>query len=225
MKRFYISQDEEKSCDQYFFSTETANYYLIEQKVRDDHDSSKKQGQFKNFQDKIVFLKSVHGSALIGAMYFIDPALKKNRNYYQSQLQVLSHDLNIPLYLFYDGELFDFLGIPDVWSFIQIALAKWQRSVPVNIELDYDTDPEESWKAIQNVDIGVWYKLLMTDALWEGHLMQVLFSNGTVLRFLLQALKQRGTNTFKVGRHKVTAVDLASLLEMRLLNAYGSSSE
>ena len=32
--------------------------YLIEQKIRDDHDSTKKRGQFENFRKKYTLLKS-----------------------------------------------------------------------------------------------------------------------------------------------------------------------
>jgi hypothetical protein len=223
-KRFVTPEDEEKSCDQYFSSPDAMEYYLVEQKVRDDHDSSKKKGQFKNFLDKITYLRNIHGSALTGIMYFIDPSLRKNRNYYKMQLEMLSADLSIPLYLFYNGELFDFLGIPDGWRFIETALPKWQQSVPVNIEFDFDSNPEESWRAIQILELGVWYKLLKTDALWEGYLTQTLFSNGTVLRLLLQTFKQQGAKTIKLGNRKVNFDELAYLLEKRLKTVYNDSS-
>ena len=222
-KRLPTSADEEKSCDQYFFSPNILKYYLVEQKVRDDHDSSKKKGQFKNFEDKIVYLKSIHGSTLIGVMYFIDPSLKKNRHYYEAELSKLSSELDVPLYLFYDGELFDFLEIPDVWQFLKLALPKWQQSVPVNIEFDYDNDLEESWRVIQTVEIGVWYKLIMNDALWEGQIVQALFSKGAVLKLLLNTFNEQGTSVVKIGRHKVAYAELASLLEKRIRAAYGHS--
>ena len=40
--------------DQYF--TDGSTYYFIEQKVRDDHDSTKKRGQISNFEAKLEFL-------------------------------------------------------------------------------------------------------------------------------------------------------------------------
>jgi len=57
--------------DQYFTDGET--YYFIEQKVRDDHDSTKKRGQISNFETKLEYLYRKHGQNLIGIMYFIDP--------------------------------------------------------------------------------------------------------------------------------------------------------
>ena len=57
--------------------------YLIEQKIRDDHDSTKKKGQYNNFREKYLFLKSKYQDCIINAvMWFIDDGLKKNRKYY-----------------------------------------------------------------------------------------------------------------------------------------------
>jgi len=41
---------EELSLDQYF--TDGKIYYFVEQKVRDDHDSTKKRGQISNLEKK-----------------------------------------------------------------------------------------------------------------------------------------------------------------------------
>src|SRR6266545_1268337 len=215
-KRFAISDEEEKSCDQYFSSPFTQKYYLVEQKVRDDHDSSKKVGQFNNFRDKIMYLQKLHGPSLIGAMYFIDPSLKKNRKYYMVRLKELSEQLGVPLHFFYDGELFDFLGIPEAWDFIQTALAKWQQSVPINMEFDFDSDPTESWELLQSVEIDTWYKLLANDNLWKDRLMQTLFSNGEVFRVFLHTFKEQGINTVKSGRHKIGYNERAFMLERKL---------
>ena len=67
--------------DQYF---ERDNHvYFAEQKVRDDHDSTKKTGQMDNFLEKErVITHENPGKSCKGFFYFIDPSLKKNRNYY-----------------------------------------------------------------------------------------------------------------------------------------------
>ena len=41
------------SADQVFYKNDTI--YLIEQKIRDDHDSTKKRGQYQNFKKKYDF--------------------------------------------------------------------------------------------------------------------------------------------------------------------------
>jgi hypothetical protein len=55
---------------------------FIEQKVRDDHDSTKKRGQISNFENKIHSLLEKYDKKLSCYFYFIDPDLNKNRNYY-----------------------------------------------------------------------------------------------------------------------------------------------
>lgn len=59
------------SADQVF---EKGNgIYLIEQKIRDDHDSTKKRGQFENFRKKYTLLKSKYPHRkIIASMWFID---------------------------------------------------------------------------------------------------------------------------------------------------------
>ena len=54
---------------------------FIEQKVRDDHDSTKKRGQFKNFKVKLDYLVANESfDTLRSYIYFIDSSLTKNKN-------------------------------------------------------------------------------------------------------------------------------------------------
>ncbi len=50
LRKKIISNGEKLSIDQYYMDEN--NVYLVEQKVRDDHDSAKKRGQFNNFLKK-----------------------------------------------------------------------------------------------------------------------------------------------------------------------------
>jgi len=90
---------EQLSLDQYF--TDGKVYYFIEQKVRDDHDSTKKRGQISNFETKLEILHKKHGSELFGIMYFIDPDLSKNKNYYLQELRKLEEFYGVKLTLLY----------------------------------------------------------------------------------------------------------------------------
>lgn len=67
-----------KDLDNYF-EYEGRNY-LIEQKIRDDHDSSKKVGQMDNYNSKKAMLTNLAGSLC----WFIDPSFTKNKKYYSS---------------------------------------------------------------------------------------------------------------------------------------------
>lgn len=52
--------------------------YFIEQKIRDDHDSTKKRGQIENFEKKLNEMISKYGERnLVGISYFIGIKFKK----------------------------------------------------------------------------------------------------------------------------------------------------
>jgi hypothetical protein len=220
-KKFITVEEEEKSCDHYFYIPDHITYYLVEQKLRDDHDSTKKVGQFKNFRDKLVHLKTVHGSKLVGVMYFIDLSLKKNRKYYLEEMKKLQSALGIPLYLFYDGEFFDHLGASATWQWLIEGLRLWQQTVPTNIDLNYDLTPEKTLEALLSLDGTTLQKLITNNLIWEARLIQGLFQTGATLRLLHEVLEKHGTEK---ATRRVTYRELAFLLERRLHTYYGSES-
>jgi len=113
-----IGTDEEGnalSADQVFIKDNTI--YLIEQKIRDDHDSTKKRGQYANFKKKYTLLKKLHPECNINAaMWFIDASFTKNKNYYTKEAcaeELSGIDINI----FYGGALFsELFNRDDVWN-------------------------------------------------------------------------------------------------------------
>lgn len=70
-----------KDIDQYF--SYLGQSYMIEQKMRDDHDSTKKVGQLANYLDKKELLPDLEKSAC----WFIDPNFTKNRSYYSIEIK------------------------------------------------------------------------------------------------------------------------------------------
>lgn len=89
---------EGKDCDQIFQYNNTV--FLVEQKIKDDHDSSKKIGQIENYQTKknVISKKSINYNC---CCWFIDPLYTKNQRYYKS---VLNDDE-----LYYGAEIEQFL--------------------------------------------------------------------------------------------------------------------
>lgn len=70
-------------CDQLFqFDNKTI---LIEQKILDDHDSTKKIGQIMNYLAKKEYLEQ-HYENVITIMWFINDESHKNRNYYLTKI-------------------------------------------------------------------------------------------------------------------------------------------
>lgn len=168
------------SADQVFIKDSTV--YLIEQKIRDDHDSTKKRGQYANFRKKYSLLKNTYPGYNINAtMWFIDDSLVKNKNYYTEEAkneQLTGIDINI----FYGGTLFNKLfNRMDVWDEICSYLErnKQERSNEVLNIPDFNTSPEVK-KAIQrlkNEEPGL-YKKLTSDKPEYIQLRKELFPSG-----------------------------------------------
>lgn len=131
------------SADQVFLKENTV--YLIEQKIRDDHDSTKKRGQFDNFRKKYTLLKRKFPNHNVNAtMWFIDDSLVKNKNYYLQEANA-ENTAGITLNILYGSALFyDVFSRIDVWHEICSYLGKNKidRSNEVLYIPDFDTSDE-----------------------------------------------------------------------------------
>jgi len=175
--------------DQYF--TDGEKYYFIEQKVRDDHDSTKKRGQISNFETKLEILHKKHGSNLIGIMYFIDPELYKNKAYYSQELKKFEKFYGVTLYLFYGKELFNYFKKPHIWEDLLLWLKEWKNTLPELPEINFDITPEKNFNEIKDLELRTWRKILENDNLWEEGIMKVIFKEGITLKMLLEFFKSQ----------------------------------
>ncbi len=197
--------------DQYFTDGET--YYFIEQKVRDDHDSTKKRGQISNFEAKLEYLYRKHGQNLIGIMYFIDPDLVKNKNYYIKELNKMANTYGVDLHLLYGKELFEFFDKLDVWNDLLSWLTRWKDSLPELPEINFDNNPQDSFNEIKDLEIRFWRKILENEKLWEEGIMLVIFRNGATLRLLFEFFDRKPERAYR---------KLAKAIKQRLKNYYNS---
>jgi hypothetical protein len=172
-------------------------YYLIEQKVRDDHDSTKKDGQITNFEKKLDILYKTYTSNLVGIMYFLDPDLVKNKNFYLEKLQKISSFYGIKTYLFYGKELFEFFGHPEYWNQILMWLKQWKDSLPELPEINFDKNSERSFEEIKDLDLRYWRKLLENEKLWEEGIIKAIFREGKTLKLLLKFFNSQTNTPFK----------------------------
>jgi len=157
-KKFVNGDNDELNLDQCFkFNNKV---YFIEQKIRDDHDSTKKRGQIENFEKKLNEMISKYGERnLVGIFYFIDPDLQKNKNYYKAELEKMSHDYGVELYLFYGVELFELLNKKDVWGEILSYLEQWKKEIPDFPETNFDIDAEGSFEEIKDLSPSLYRKI------------------------------------------------------------------
>jgi len=193
------------SLDQHFADGKI--YYVIEQKIRDDHDSTKKDGQIINFEKKLDTLYKKYASNLVGIMYFLDPDLVKNKNFYLEKLREISSFYGIKTYLFYGKELFEFFGHPEYWDQILIWLRRWKDNLPELPEINFDKNPEKSFEEIKDLDLRYWKRLFENEKLWEEGIIKSIFREGKTLRLLLKFFSSQKTTPFK---------NLATLLEQKI---------
>ncbi|MEO0151742.1 MAG: HpyAIV family type II restriction enzyme [candidate division WOR-3 bacterium] len=189
------NKKEKLFLDQYF--TDGENYYFIEQKVRDDHDSSKKRGQFSNFKTKVEILYKKHKSNLIGIMYFIDPTLYKNRNYYIKEIEKLREIYKVKLYLFYGKELFEYFKCSEIWDNILRWLKTWKENLPELPEINFDKKPRNSFEEIKDLDLKTWKKLLSNRMLLEEGIINTLFPTGETLKILISFFESKEEKAYK----------------------------
>lgn len=197
------------SLDQHFADGKI--YYFVEQKVRDDHDSTKKDGQITNFEKKLDTLYKTYTSNLVGIMYFLDPDLVKNKNFYLEKLQKLSSFYGIKTYLFYGKELFEFFRHPEYWEQILIWLKQWKDSLPELPEIDFDKNPEKSFEEIKDLPLRYWAKILENEKLWSEGIIKTMFRNGDTLKFVLNHFKRKIDKPYQ---------ELVRMLEKRLDQYY-----
>lgn len=183
------------SLDQYYEGK--GIHYFIEQKVRDDHDSTKKRGQISNFETKLETLYKKHKDKLVGIMYFIDPDLSKNKNYYLPELKRLSEFYGIKIHLLYGKELFSYLNKPDLWEQILFWLKQWKDSLPEIPEIDFDKTPKESFEEIKELPIRHWRKLLENEKLWTEGIIKAVFRNGNTLELVSDYFKSRSDKPYR----------------------------
>ena len=166
---------------------------FIEHKVRDDHDSTKKRGQIENFKKKLSELVRLHKeSELRGYFYFIDSSLSKNKNYYQEELDKLSVSSGVTLKLVYGKELFEDLGLGNVWEEIEKHLLRWRKELPELPNINFDADAEDTFEEIKNLEKSVYRKLFEAEEVVKD-IFPIIFPEKKTLRLLKNHFeKQKG---------------------------------
>lgn len=164
--------------------------YLIEQKVRDDHDSTKKVGQFSNFEAKYFEVSCKYKrNEVIPIMWFIDDSLKKNKRYYASQMFEMAEAYGCHPKLYYGGEMFSENkdGIKDfpyeMWNEIIAHLTKWKRTLPDMPEINLDSNSKETFEELKDLSPSIYRKLFNNEDIRE-QILPIIFPKGTVLNML-----------------------------------------
>ena len=193
-KRFTTINEDVLNIDQCF--KKESKVYFIEQKVRDDHDSTKKRGQIENFEKKLdVMLTKYAEKELVGVFYFIDPDLVKNKNYYSTELAKMKTDYGVETQIFYGKSLFDYLGYTDIWVEILSYLEQWRKEIPDLPEINFDLDANHTFEEIKDLKPSVFRKLLENDEIFS-EIVLTLFPEKSTLKLLLKYFETKETTIY-----------------------------
>ena len=194
-KRFTNDDGDILNIDQCF--RKDNKVYFIEQKVRDDHDSTKKRGQIQNFEKKLdIMLSHYAEEELIGIFYFIDPDLVKNKKFYVAELSKMTTDYNIETRIFYGKPLFEYLGYADIWEEVLTYLVEWKKEIPDLPEINFDLDAKHTFEEIKDLKPLVFRKLLTNDEIFR-EIILTLFPEKTTLKLLLEYYSTKHETIYK----------------------------
>ena len=158
----------DKDCDQIF--TYNGIIYLIEQKIRDDHDSSKKEGQIENYFIKKEAIAK-QASDYYTCCWFIDPDFQKNKNYYMSVLNEDELYYGEKIIVFLREKVFHDNRCDNFFEELSEAIEKYSREFSllslVNLTIDY-----------HNFTTTQLYRLLKTRSLINQ--VAKIFFNGNI---------------------------------------------
>ncbi len=167
---------------------------FIEQKVRDDHDSTKKRGQIDNFEKKLNFLIEKGYTDISSYIYFIDPDLTKNKNYYLAEIEKLKVFYNTEINLCYGEDLFKKENMAGLWTDEIISfLKKWRDELPNLPEINFDINPAETFEEIKGLPIPVFRGLFDNEDVVKL-IFPIIFPNKKSLKLLLDFFKTQAKN-------------------------------
>lgn len=171
-KSFDYGNGDKLNVDQFFKNDDY--YFFVEQKVRDDHDSTKKRGQIANFEKKLETIISIYGDDnLKGFFYFIDPDLVKNKNFYKDELDKMSADYGVELFICYGKEFFDLIDESETWEEIIEYLKQWRNELPDTPEVNFDKKPEHSFEEIKDLSPSIYRKLFDNEELYKEIILTI----------------------------------------------------
>ena len=182
---------ESKALDLYFKRGDMV--YFAEMKIRDDHDSNKKKGQANDFKDKINHLSDKHGKLNLHALlFFVDPAIKKNRNFYEKRLKEIENS-GVKVSLVYGEEFFKCLELDaKIWIEIESHLRKWKKEIPEFPEVNFDKNANASAEELKSLSPRAFQKVL-SDETFPKEIREILFPNGKTLRILKKHFSASGS--------------------------------
>lgn len=159
---------------------------FIEQKLRDDHDSTKKRGQVENFEKKLNYLIEYGYTNINSYIYFIDDSLNKNQRYYLQEIEKLKEFYNVNINLCYGKELFEREKLNDIWDReIIFFLKKWREDLPDLPQINFDINELETFEELKNLQPSTFRGLFDNEEVIDL-IFPIIFPENKTLKLLLE---------------------------------------
>jgi len=186
---------------------------FIEQKLRDDHDSTKKRGQIENFEKKLNYLIEMGYDNIRSYIYFIDDSLNKNQKYYLEQIEKLRDFYSVHIELCYGNQLFEQENILNLWEHEIIDfLSTWRNDLPDLPEINFDLSHKETFEEIKDLSPSVFRNLFYNDEV-INIIFPIIFPENRTLYLLLDHFKEISKSNSK---NSTIYAKLSSKLEIIL---------
>lgn len=184
--------------------------YLIEQKIGDGHDSTKKRGQFDNFETKYIEIQNKYTDVeIIPIMWFMDDKVKKNENYYLERMEKMKNKYKrCNPKLCYGKDLFDnkkgISDLPDeAWDEIILNLKIWKISYK-SFDLDLDKSVSEHIDEIKSIKPEVFIKIFNNKEVVDD-ILPAIFPTGEALEQYAEFLKLKNKEKYRGLIEKIKA--------------------
>ena len=84
----------------------------------------------------------------------------------------------------YGEELFEIMGIPEIWEELNKNILLWRENLPDFPEINFDLDAQDSFEEIKSLKAVEWKKILGNDKIIE-QVFPVIFPNNETLKLVL----------------------------------------
>lgn len=179
-------------------------YVFIEQKIRDDHDTSKKTGQWANYEQKFRVLNEIiQDKKVIGIMWMIDDGFNRNKDFYSNDEHMGKMNTEFPgqNFLIYGKDIDQLLNSLNsdnkpYFDVFDAFLKEWHSNAPKIPELDFDKFPYQVCNALDSMsekDITNLFsnKQIITEA------FPILFPNLEAIKCYRKQLIERNSENEK----------------------------
>lgn len=180
---------EQKELDIHF--RKDNEIFVVEQKIRDNHDSTKKKGQIDDFEKKLLFVSKNEKQKIHGILFFVDPGMSDNKPFYERELKRIDAEHGIKTHLLYGSQFFDTLSLGGIWSEIESHLTQWRTDLPGFPKFNYDENPEDSFNQINDLSRAELRKLFENEEIGK-HILPIIFPKGRTLTLLANHCLSKG---------------------------------